>query len=792
MEKKCIFLNLIGILTPLMVWAIISLPSDPYNDELRGNPPPQCIGNRYLVRKDIATPGVSKQECNNYAHSKNTETVQFEVYTYTPCRLEEYHLWTYCPSLDSAMALTAKKILVPRGEGIQLDWSLNNYNIANFEEQCAISGKAPGNESLGKFFGNFSEQSLRGSFRYDYAPRKIYTFEFECTGITDNRQSLDIKTIKKSAEVYIGDIRNPHINEFEITPATITRGESVKLSWDIKDGYGISINEGNQIIGSNFKSIGDIYDKPTFSTSYTITASGEFPEQKSVSKTIPLTVLIPPKPSVNIKVEPAVIKEGESATLSWTSGNSTSLSINQGIGRVEASGSKKVSPRTTTLYTITAEGKSDTGTAQHSATLKVVPAITPGGTAPEIKEPEFIEPPPMEESVAIPAPKEELKLDLKINGQDGPLTMGAPASFNLSWNLDKYCLAYGSWLGIKRSAGAEQRSESKAGTYTYKMYCPGVGGDEVTVNLVGGTKAPVALPVAEASISADGKNFSRSVRVVQGKPIKLWISAGYDISGDKIASRDETGKWTRLMSSGGSCEWNSALNKEPVFSGVTFDPESPKDCALYLGEATFYDKPGVYQYKVLRLVQNNGKISNIAYVNIAVTEPPPPDSAPVIDFRINGSENGQVKLGAPSEYVLSWNVKNADSCSASDAWDGEKSIGGSQKFFASSKRTLTYTITCRGKLGTTEKSVTLQVAELPVCEFSALPNVLDKSSVFERQSILSWKCQFANSCSIAPTVDIKKATFGSIRVSPKTTTAYTLSCENLEGTSSFDQVVEVR
>ena len=66
---------------------------------------------------------------------------------------------------------------------------------------------------------------------------------------------------------------------------------------------------------------------------------------------------IPPAPKVNLKIEPAVIKKGESATLSWNSGNAISLSINQGIGVVAKQGSIKISPSLTTRYTITRSGE---------------------------------------------------------------------------------------------------------------------------------------------------------------------------------------------------------------------------------------------------------------------------------------------------------------------------------------------------------------------------------------------------------------------------------------------------
>ncbi len=494
---------------------------------------------------------------------------------------------------------------------------------------------------------------------------------------------------------------------------------------------------------------------------------------------------IPPAPTVDIKIDPGVIKKGESSTLSWNSNNTISLSISQGIGVISKQGSIKISPTATTRYTITGSGEfSELGLARKFVTLRVIAPETKPGEAP-------IEVPP-DVTPAPPPQEEKPKVDLKINGQDGPLTFGAPAQLTLSWNLNQYCMAYGSWLGIKTKAGSEQRTITKPGIYTYKLYCPTIGSDEVVVKISGSGTAAIPLPIAEASASADGKNFSQSIRVTRGKAVQLWISGAYDINKDKKISRDETGKWTDLMSSGGRCEYNLDLNQgTPTFEGAVANPQNPAACTASIGKLTFYDKPGLYRYGVLRLVQNNGKVSNIGYINIAVDEPPPPKGPPIIDLRINNIPGPAVTLGAPAEYDVSWTAQNADSCFASESWSGDKFPSGSQHFAASEKKDFTYALACAGKLGTTKQSINLKVAELPVCDFSALPLSINKTSPFNRQSALSWKCQFANICSISPAVG-NVETFGSARVSPTETTKYSLTCQNLEGSSSFEQVVEVR
>jgi peptidoglycan-associated lipoprotein len=85
----------------------------------------------------------------------------------------------------------------------------------------------------------------------------------------------------------------------------------------------------------------------------------------------------PPKtPTVSLTAEPSSIDRGQSATLRWSSTDATEASINQGIGSVGTSGTRSVSPTSSTTYTITVKGPG--GSASASATVTVrAPAPPP-------------------------------------------------------------------------------------------------------------------------------------------------------------------------------------------------------------------------------------------------------------------------------------------------------------------------------------------------------------------------------------------------------------------------------
>jgi len=76
--------------------------------------------------------------------------------------------------------------------------------------------------------------------------------------------------------------------------------------------------------------------------------------------------------TVEISAEPETIEIGQTATLTWTSTNADTVTIDQGIGEVDPEGSTIVSPNETTIYTITATGPGGTATD----TVEVV-VITP-------------------------------------------------------------------------------------------------------------------------------------------------------------------------------------------------------------------------------------------------------------------------------------------------------------------------------------------------------------------------------------------------------------------------------
>jgi peptidoglycan-associated lipoprotein len=110
----------------------------------------------------------------------------------------------------------------------------------------------------------------------------------------------------------------------------------------------------------------------------------------------------PAKPTIaSFTAEPSTIERGGSSMLRWSVSNATNISINQGIGSIDANGSRSVYPSNTTTYTLTARGPG--GSAEASATVNV--------TVPPPPPP----PPPAEPKLTIQQRLEREVVDIYFN-----------------------------------------------------------------------------------------------------------------------------------------------------------------------------------------------------------------------------------------------------------------------------------------------------------------------------------------------------------------------------------------
>jgi peptidoglycan-associated lipoprotein len=84
----------------------------------------------------------------------------------------------------------------------------------------------------------------------------------------------------------------------------------------------------------------------------------------------------PPAPTASLSANPNTINQGQSTTLTWQTTNATDVSID-GIGAVDTSGSRQVTPAESTTYHLVAKGAGGTQDATARVTVNAAPAPPP-------------------------------------------------------------------------------------------------------------------------------------------------------------------------------------------------------------------------------------------------------------------------------------------------------------------------------------------------------------------------------------------------------------------------------
>jgi phospholipase C len=154
-------------------------------------------------------------------------------------------------------------------------------------------------------------------------------------------------------------------------PTVVGAGQTAVLTWNSTNALSVGITpsvltEDQTTVGL----AGSVTVVPAATTTYTATATGVNGVTASTTATINLL-------GVTLTATPARVGPGQSTTLSWTSTNAASLSIDQGVQPISgASGSVTVSPVATTTYTITATNGTATATATATVTAPLGVTLT--------------------------------------------------------------------------------------------------------------------------------------------------------------------------------------------------------------------------------------------------------------------------------------------------------------------------------------------------------------------------------------------------------------------------------
>lgn len=166
----------------------------------------------------------------------------------------------------------------------------------------------------------------------------------------------------------------PSIISFTANDTTVVPGANVTLTWNTQAATSLTLNPG----GISVTGTTSIIVNPASTTTYTLTATNSI-----ASTNANLTVTTGPVPVVtNFTTSDVTPVYGKETALAWTVTNSTSQSINQGIGSIPASGSLNLVSLLSTTFTLTAVNDFGSTTATTATSMPTPLGVAaPGFTA---------------------------------------------------------------------------------------------------------------------------------------------------------------------------------------------------------------------------------------------------------------------------------------------------------------------------------------------------------------------------------------------------------------------------
>jgi len=173
----------------------------------------------------------------------------------------------------------------------------------------------------------------------------------------------------------------PVISSFTATPPLISSGQSSTLNWNATGVSNLTITPTVGIVTG----LTSVVVSPATTTTYIMTGSNTAELQTTATATV--TVVAPPT-VLSFTAMPSTISSGQTSTLSWNVVGATSVSIDNGIGTVAASGTIAVSPAATTMYNLTATNTvgslAPVSTAQATVTFSnsFIPTVTSFSASP--------------------------------------------------------------------------------------------------------------------------------------------------------------------------------------------------------------------------------------------------------------------------------------------------------------------------------------------------------------------------------------------------------------------------
>ena len=487
-------------------------------------------------------------------------------------------------------------------------------------------------------------------------------------------------------------------------------------------------------------------------------------------------------PTVTLTADPSTIFKGQNSTLSWTSTNANFCEASWTSSK-NTSGSQKVSPETTTEYSV--KCKSNVGEVTASVTVTV---LLPVCSLPEINS--------------------SLQADARLDEMfDYTITTSNLGTTTIS--VDEEALPSGLHFSGNKISG----TPSETGTFNVKITAENSCGKTDAILIItvsgggngGGTPSMGSITVCKIIFDNKGQIATSSNNLPSG----LFII--------KIKTSTSTDAFSIV---------DLSFNTSSYIAITEILDGTYAQCATIpvpLGDY-YYDRELITGNNWLEPLYNDEFEKNISsFSHLYSFSPELFDNDPNNDSNRNIKSDGliairdltahktlliantysstttppetvSVQLSAdPSTIVkgqnstLSWTSQNAVSCGA--PWTTATSTSGSQ--IVTPDSTTSYTISCTGQSGTASSTATVTVTangggnNNPTVSISANPGTINSGAT----STLTWASTNTNSCSAIWTS--ATSTSGSFNVSPTSTIDYGITCTGTGGSASATTTVTV-
>jgi uncharacterized repeat protein (TIGR01451 family) len=280
--------------------------------------------------------------CGNYSFENRAKITSAELNnfsTWVQSPAVKTDVTNACPHPAPVCTLSVSPDTITRGASTTLTWTTQNAT----------------NVSLNQGIGTVSTNGTRS-----VSPTTNTTYTLTATG--------EGGTVTCEDSVIVNEPEpepNLSCDAFTAAPQTLSGAGTTTLTWATTDATNVSIDNGVGTVSAD----GSKNVFVSANTTFTLTATrGSETKTCSVPVTIVPNVIVPKCDAFN--ASPSSGRNGTQATLTWATTDATNVSIDNGIGAVDADGSRAVTIDANRTYVLTAVNGGATTTCQTSVSLE--------------------------------------------------------------------------------------------------------------------------------------------------------------------------------------------------------------------------------------------------------------------------------------------------------------------------------------------------------------------------------------------------------------------------------------